>query len=131
MSSLLAAQCNGVSPCGPVKRALTSAPGSSERRDLGGRFGHVSRPVGDDVQQRPGLSVLGVAEPCGRKVGMLAQELFQRGGVTGLDRLGDLARERRVRVQPRRDAGHADLRARRLSARVGRPAPASAAARSG
>ena len=84
-SSLLAAQCNGVSPCGPVKRALTSAPAAASAATLRGRFGHVSRPVGDDVQQRPRLSVPGVAEPCGREVGMLAQELLQRGRVTGLD----------------------------------------------
>ena len=49
-SSLLAAQCNGVSPLGPSVRASTVAPASIKARTTQAR-GEVARPVGRDVQR--------------------------------------------------------------------------------
>jgi hypothetical protein len=64
-----------------VQRRLGVRPGEArvdggargdQHADLGRGIGHLSGPVGDDVQQRPGLPALGVTEPGVGKFGMLA-----------------------------------------------------------
>ena len=72
--------------------------------------GHVAGPVGDDVQQRAGLAPLGVAEPGGGELRVLAEELLERRGVAGADDVGDLARERRVGVELGRVAAQVGMR---------------------
>jgi hypothetical protein len=62
--------------------------GGDERADLGAGLRDVPGPVGDDVQQRPRLSLLGVADPGGRKPGVLAKEPLQLCGLAGADDLG-------------------------------------------
>ena len=130
MSSLLAAQCSGVSLCGPVKRALTSAPAAASARTWRRLLGR-SRPVGDDVQQRPRLFLPGVAERCGASSGCSRRSRSSSAASPDLDELGHLARQRPVRFQSRRVAGHAGLWACEARGPGDRPAPAHAAARSG
>ena len=110
----------------PVQRRLAVRAGEArvdvgargdQRGDLRGRLGNVARPVGDDVQQRPRLPALGIADPRAGQRGCSRRSCSQRRGVAGADDLGRPARQRAVRVQPRRVGGQLVL------------GPASAAAR--
>ena len=68
-SLLLAAQCSGVSACGPAKRALTSAPASASSATVAAPSGKwpgqsvttCSRPR--DIPPGPSSPILAVASP--------------------------------------------------------------------
>jgi hypothetical protein len=107
-SSLLAAQCSGVSVWGPVNRLLMSAPAAVSAATGGGAVGIVPGPVGGHVQERArqplgarvlrsaaesggplGARVLrSAAESGGGEVGMVGEQALEFGNVAGVDGLG-------------------------------------------
>lgn len=56
-SSLLAAQCSGVSVCGPVNLASTSAPALTSAWMVAATLGKCP-PIGGDVQQATGHAAI-------------------------------------------------------------------------
>jgi hypothetical protein len=105
MSSLPAAQCNGVSLCGPNEPRVEVGARGNQRPDLRRRLGNLARPVGHQVQQRSGLPAAGVVDARMVQLGVLVEELLERCRVAGADHVGDPTRQRRLRPQPRRLAG--------------------------
>ena len=102
MSSLLAAQCRGVSVWRPTKRAFTSAPASTSTATVAAAFAAMPRPVREHVEQ--GARALVGADPRGRELGVVTQQRGEPVDVAALDGCGRLDREWIVRGQDHRFA---------------------------
>ena len=79
-SSLLAAQCSGVSVCGPVNLAFDVGAELGEHRDGRRAVREVAGPVGDHVHQRArhAVGLRRVAEPDGGQAGVRLEQRPQR-----------------------------------------------------